>query len=140
MKKIFTLFVICILMSCNFNGTFRNRESDKKEAELITANFYENMINNQENEAIKLFGKKFFEFMNRNQLDEMLTSIKTQDGNIIGFNLIKWDTYIVTGTNSKSEYVFIYDVKREKISTFEKITMIKEDGDIKIVGYDVNNH
>ena len=140
MKKIFTLFVIYILMSCSFNETFRNRESDKKEAEIITAKFYKNMINNHENEAIKSFGEKFFEVMNQDQLDEMLTAIKTEDGNIIGFNLIKWDTYVVTGTNSKTEYVFIYDVKREKISTFEKITMIKEDGNIKIVGYHVNNH
>lgn len=48
---------------------------------------------------------------------------------------------IIKGSNARSEYLFTYDVKRGTENTEETFTMEKnKDGDIKIVGYRVNQN
>jgi hypothetical protein len=47
------------------------------------------------------------------------------------------ETLVIKGTNPKSEYVLVYNVKRDIKNTQEKFTLHKEGDSIKIVGYDI---
>ncbi|AZA63559.1 hypothetical protein EG345_01715 [Chryseobacterium carnipullorum] len=53
--------------------------------------------------------------------------------------MVKWETLIIKGSNAKSEYLLVYNVKRGMAKTEETFSMEKDkNGDIKIVGYRVN--
>lgn len=60
-------------------------------------------------------------------------------GPVEEYNLAKWETMVVKGSNARSQYFFMYNVKRGTTKTEESFTLEKnKDGDIKIVGYRVN--
>lgn len=138
-KIIYLLITSFLLISCNFNQFYKNRESDKADGEKIPRKFYWELRygTNQDN-IYKLFGDKFFEVSDKEKLAEML-SIVTKIGPVEDYTLSKWETLVVKGTDSKSEYLFTYDVKRGNETTHETFTMEKDkQGDIKIVGYHIN--
>lgn len=134
---LFTAFFL--LVSCNFNQIYKNRESDKADGEKITQKFYWEFKHGGNQEDIyKLFGEKFFSVTNKEKLVELL-NITGQIGPVQEYNLSKWQTLVVKGSNPKSEYLFTYDVKRGTEKTQETFTMEKDkNGIIKIVGYHVN--
>ncbi len=139
MKYFYLLSLFLILTSCNFNTTYSNQESDKKEAEKITNKLYwEIQYGTNEDEIFKLFSDQFFAVTNKNELREIISKSNSKFGAIKEPTLAEWETLVVKGTNARSEYVFIYDVARENTKTKEKISMIKENGNIKVVGYHVN--
>ena len=141
MKYSYLFFIILTLISCNYNSTYSNRESDKNEAEKIPKKFYwEIQYGNSEEETFKLFSEKFFEVTDKNKLREIIALSNSQFGAIKEYNLGNWETFVVKGSNPKSEYVLIYDVIRENTKTQEKFSMVKENGVIKIVGYNVNQN
>lgn len=60
-------------------------------------------------------------------------------GPVEEYNLAKWETMVVKGSNARSQYFFMYNVKRGTKKTEESFTLEKnKEGDIKIVGYRVN--
>ncbi|EJL73880.1 hypothetical protein [Chryseobacterium populi] len=139
MKKIYLLIISFLLISCSFNQTFSNRESDKNDAEKISKKFYWELRYGANYDKIySLFSNKFFEVTPKETLDKMNTISQNEIGPIIEYNLVKWETFVAKGTNPRSEYVLIYDVKREMGKTQETFSMRKENGIIKIVGYRIN--
>lgn len=140
MKYIYLFLISFLLISCSFNQTFSNRESDKKEAEKIPQKFYwEFRYGSNYDKIYDLFSEKFFEVTSKEKLNEINTVTQNEFGTIEDYNLVKWETFVMTGTNPRSEYVLTYDVKRSIGKTQETFSMRKENGTIKIVGYRVNH-
>jgi len=138
-KLLFLLATLLILISCNFNQFYKDRESDKEDGEKITQKFYwELRYGGNQDDIYKLFGEKFFEVTDKEKLTELL-NVTGQIGPVQEYNLAHWETLVVKGSNPKSEYLFAYDVKRGTEKTEETFTLEKDkDGIIKIVGYHVN--
>lgn len=140
MKKYLLFFLVLLLITgCEFNKTYRNREQDKRDAEKITNQFYSLLKENKESQVYELFGDKFFKLTPKEQLTKMLNEINAECGNkILSIKLEKWESFVSTGTNNKSEYVLLYRIHRNLKNTEEKITLEKAKNNIKIVGYDVS--
>jgi hypothetical protein len=141
MKQIYLLIIafLLTLTSCSFNQIYKDQESDKKDGEQVTQKFYWEILHGSNQDKIyNLFGEKFFEVTDKEKLEELL-NITTKIGPVEEYNLSKWETLVVKGTNPKSEYLFTYDVKRGNETTHETFTLEKDkEGSIKIVGYHVN--
>ncbi len=139
MRKFFTLiFLSTFLISCQINSTSSNRESDKREAEKITNEFYNYLEKKEFENAANLFSEKFFAVTDKDKLYEIFNATLNDCGNLTDFSIVDWSTFVVKGTNPKSEYLFYYKVSREKKETLEEIGMIKENDSIKIVSYHVS--
>ena len=139
MRKYLLVLIIFILVACNFNSTNYNREEDKNDAEKITQKFYSLIKENKRVEIFSLFGDKFYSITSKQQLGQMLDNISSECGDKISdIKLQNWETSVTIGTNSKSQYVLLYQIQRDLKPTKEKITLEKVKGDIKIVGYNVN--
>lgn len=141
MKKFYFLFISFILISCSFNEFYKDRESDKKDGEKIPQKFYwELQYGGNKEDIYKLFGEKFFTVTDKGKLDELL-EVTNKIGPVQEYNLVKWETMIVKGTNARSQYFYVYDVKRGSEKTEESFTLEKDkDGNIQIVGYRVNQN
>jgi len=139
MKKILLFVTLTLLVSCSFNQTFSNRESDRDDAEKISKKFYWELLQGTNKDKIyELFSDKFFEVTNKDQLDKLISDSQQEYGVIKENNLEHWETLVVKGSNSKSEYLLTYNVTRESGTTKETFSMLKEDENIKIVGYHIN--
>ena len=140
MKIFYILSVFSIfLTSCQLNTTSSNRESDKREAEEITNKFYHHLEMNEFDKAETLFSESFFEVTDREKLNKIFQKTIEDCGDLSNFELEEWNTFVVSGTDSKSEYVLLYKVTRDKKQTTERIGMVKEeDENIRIVSYHVN--
>jgi hypothetical protein len=137
MKKLFFLLFISLVASCNLNTTSSNNESDKREAEEITNKLYYYLETKDFQNAQTLFSEKFFEVTDREKLQKIFNQSHEEFGNLTNFSLLEWNTFVVKGTQAKSEYLLVYQVEREKKPTVEKIGMIKENDSIKIVSYHI---
>jgi hypothetical protein len=142
MKKIYLLIISFLLISCNFNQFYKDRESDKEDGEKIPQKFYwELRYGGNQNDIYKLFDEKFFAVTDQEKLLELINVTQNKIGPVQEYNLVKWETMVVKGSNARSEYLLTYDVKRGSENTEETFTMEKnKDGDIKIVGYRVNQN
>lgn len=140
MKKIIIVFVL-VLCSCNFgvNSVQTNKEADKEQAEAVAAKLYWHTLNNEFDKIPELFGATFYKGNTKEGLRNFLLKKKEMYGNFIEFNLKDWNTRLVQGTNSSSEYVLVYEVQYEKKTVIEKVSMIRENNIIKIVGYYVDD-
>lgn len=139
MKKICLILISFILISCSFDRTFSNRESDKEEAEKITKKFYWELEHGSNLDNLhNLFSEKFFEVTKKEKLDELNITVQNEMGIVEDYNLQRWETLVVKGTNEKSTYLLVYKVKRQNGETVETFSLLKENEVIKIVGYNVN--
>lgn len=141
MKRLYFILISFLLISCSFNQTFSNREEDKKEAEEISKKFFWELKYGGNLDTIyNLFGNKFFEVTDKEKLLQIINTTQNDIGRVEEYNLVKWETLIVKGSNAKSVYLLVYDVKRGTSKTEETFSMEKDkNGDIKIVGYKVNH-
>ena len=143
MKKIVknTLFIFTffLLSNCHYNSQYIDRVSDKNEAEKITNIFYDNIKNNKYKDSYKLISKTFWKGTDSIQFSNLLNKVQEKFGKIQDIKLHHWNTKVIIGSNSKSEYVLYYLNKYEKYEAKETITLVKEDGVIKIVGYDIRS-
>lgn len=139
MKNIYLLLFSFFLMSCSFNQSYKDRESDKIDGEKIPIKFYwELRYGKNPDDIYKLFGDKFFEVTDKEKLVKLMNAVN-EIGPVEEYNLAKWETMIVKGSNARSQYFFMYNVKRGTKKTEESFTLEKnKEGDIKIVGYRVN--
>lgn len=126
-----------MLFSCNINGTYENKESDKKDGEQINAAFYKLIQQRKFEKTYSLFTDRFFTITNTSKLATLFIQIYNTCGNIKDFTLLKWKITIVKGSNFISEYVYLYGVNREKCMTKETISLKKENGNVRIMSYDV---
>lgn len=137
MKSLAGISILCLLYSCSFNSTASNREEDKNEAEKLTTKFYESLLVDDYSSVKGMFSDKFFAVTNEDQLNKLFNDSQTFNGKIVNYNLQNWETFVVKGTDAKSEYLFTYKIEREENPTVETISMLKEDGVIKIVGSNI---
>jgi hypothetical protein len=138
-KIIYILFSF-LLISCNFNQFYKDREADKEDGEKIPQKFYWELRygGNQDN-IYKLFDEKFFAVTDQEKLLELINTTQNKIGPVQEYNLAKWETLVVKGSNARSQYLFTYNVKRGTENTEETFNLEKDkDGNIKIVGYRVN--
>lgn len=136
MKK-YLLLIPFLLVGCSFNRTYRNRAEDKEEAEKVVSKLYYTLQNGDLQKASKFFSGKFFQVTDKNKFNKLFKKMD-EYGKVSDYNLSKWETLVVEGTNSKAEYVLTYDVKRDSTKMQEVFSMEKENDSIKIVGYRVN--
>jgi len=138
MKQFFTIMLAFLLTSCS--QIYTNRETDKEAGEKIPKKFYwEIRYGGAQDNLLKLFGDEFFEATSKDKFLESIGVAENKIGPIQEYNLVKWETLIVKGSNAKSEYLFVYDLKRGTNKTQETFSLKKdENGDIKIIGYRVN--
>ncbi|CAD7810345.1 hypothetical protein CHRY9390_02163 [Chryseobacterium aquaeductus] len=140
MKKILLFFILATLVSCSFNQTFSNRESDKDEAQKVAEKFYwELQYGSNQDKMYELFSDKFFEITSKEKLNQLNLDTQNHRGIIKQNDLVKWETLVVKGSDAKSQYLLIYNVARESGMTEETFSMLKENGIIKIVGYHINH-
>jgi hypothetical protein len=142
MKKIYLLIISFLLISCNFNQFYKDRESDKEDGKKIPQKFYwELRYGGNQDDIYKLFDEKFFAVTDQEKLLELINVTQNKIGPVQEYNLVKWETLVVKGSNARSQYLFTYNLKRGTENTDETFTMEKnKDGDIKIVGYRVNQN
>lgn len=138
-----TIFLVAsishICSSCHFNSTFINREEDENEAEKITNRFYHLIKTNEYSKTYPLFSNAFFTVTDTVKLNNMFLTTYEKLGPIEALTVSKWETRVIQGTDSKSEYVLQYFVKRKNFDSKETITLTKENEQIKILGYKVNS-
>lgn len=136
MKYIYLLLFLFVT-SCHFNTSVSNMEKDRDEADLIVEELYDYLDNEEYTEAEKLFSEKFFEVTDRESLKKILQAVNKKGGRILSSEITDWNTLVVKGTNPRSEYILLYQNKRDIATTQERIGLLKEDDSIKIVSYHV---
>ena len=132
MKIILLLSVIISLAGCNLNTKIHNDEFDKMEAEKITSAFYGGAVTNDYSKIDTLFSPIQYTKQKRDSLGIFIKDIHDQFGTIVTWNLVDWQTIDVKGTDSKTEYVLIYNVEFSSKSVIETFIMRKEDGKVRI--------
>ena len=138
--RIFFVFSISLIfVSCRFNSSYINREEDKRDAEQAIAQFYELLKNQDYKGTYRLFDKRFFEVTDTQKLNEIYDISFEKLGDVESYNIEKWETQAIVGTDPKTNYVFLLNVRRSDFASKETITLLKEKGEIKIMGYHVNS-
>lgn len=138
MKNYIFFGILILFISCNFNTVYNNRESDLKDAEEVANELFNNLESGNYKDAIKLFGGKFFEHSSESELTSLFDSIKTL-GELRNRKLIEWKTFVVEGTNAKSEYYLRYNSVYPNHQTDETLSLEKENDKIKIYGFQVHS-
>lgn len=132
-----TIIPISLLGSCRFSSTFENFEKDKRAAELVTDKFYALLKDKNYINTYVFFSADFFSNTDTGKLNDIYATTYNKLGAIESFNIEKWKTEDVYGSNSRTNYSFLYKVKRKKYDSEESIVLAKENGIVKIIGYHV---
>lgn len=136
--KIFLFFLIGFsLVSCNLNSIYTNREEDKNEAEKVTNQFYDLIKQSDYTKTYELFSSQFFSVTDTEKLNTLYKAANEKLGPIESMTLDRWETNIVTGTKERGNYALQYIVKHKNSDSKETITLTKENGQIKITGYNI---
>lgn len=138
MKNYTFLSILILFISCNINTVYNNRESDLKDAEEVANELFNYLESGNYKDAIELFGDKFFEHSSESELNALFDSIKTL-GELRNRKLIEWKTFVVEGTNAKSEYYLRYNSVYPNHQTDETLSLEKENDKIKIYGFQVHS-
>ncbi|HLU85338.1 MAG TPA: hypothetical protein VKZ45_07680 [Vicingaceae bacterium] len=141
MKRLLMLAILSISFSCNnLNVQRKNTESDKAKGEKILNTYFDNLASNKRDDNLKLFSEVFFEKTPKDVFLKQDSLVDLKLGKILEKSLLKWETNIVEGRHAISEYLFVYDVKREKHNAKETFYLIKDPTDsIKIHTYQVES-
>ncbi|MEO6149133.1 MAG: hypothetical protein ABIN95_02155 [Mucilaginibacter sp.] len=132
-------FFIVAITGCNYSSTAINSEKDKAAAESVAGMLYLDIQNKDYDDPAKLFSKQFFTVTSREKLKEIFVSTNKKLGDLKDTNLTKWDTKVVKGTNPSANYQLVYNNTYKNYAAEEIITLIMEDGKIKIIGYRINS-
>lgn len=142
MRKYFGVLILfgIFVSSCEFNTQRFNNNRDKKEGEKVVEAYF-NYENLGKSELAKnLFSKAFIDEVGFAKFLENQNYLNNKLGKVLDKELKSWETAVVSGTNSKSEYLFVYEVKREKHNSFETFYLVKEESDsIKIRKYNLES-
>lgn len=137
---VFFVITICLFVSsCRFNSTYNNRETDKQNGERVVTAFYELQKSKNYEETYRLFDKRFFEVTDTQKLNEIYDISFEKLGDVESYDIEKWETEAIVGTDPITNYVFLLNVKRSNYASKETVTLIKEKDEIKIISYHVNS-
>ena len=137
--SIFPVILFLMLVSSRFNSSYINREEDKRDAEQVIVQFYGLLKNQDYKGTYRLFDKRFIEVTDTQKLNEIYDISFEKLGNVESYNIEKWETEAIVGANSKTNYVFLLNVKRSNYASKETVTLLKEKDDIKVISYHVNS-
>jgi len=137
----YIIISICLFFSigCHFNSTYDNLEKDRKSAEVITNKFYSLLKDRNYTATYQLFSEQFFAATDTQKLNNIYEVTYEKLGPIDSISLEKWQTQDIRGTDSRTDYAFLYKVKHKNYNSEESIVLTKENGAIKIIGYHVNS-
>ncbi|HRB70957.1 MAG: hypothetical protein E2604_02210 [Flavobacterium sp.] len=140
-NSIVILLLGSFLSSCNFNANVKkeNDVQDKEEAESTAGLFYLYMTNKTYDSIPKLMSNEFYKLVSEAELKTYLINKERKLGEFKDFTLKDWKTTRTSGTNSKTEYLLIYDVTYSNAHAEESISLVKENEKVKIFGYNVNS-
>lgn len=142
MKTILITVLFLIICSCknDFYIEQKNKESDKREAEKVMDVYFDNLLLDKEKDNLLLYSKEFFTVSSKEKMIEENDFLKNKLGKVLGKELKHWETSVVSGTSPKSEYLFIYEIQREKYKSTETFYLVKEKTDsIKIYSYKIES-
>ncbi|PWS30810.1 hypothetical protein [Pedobacter paludis] len=133
------LSLLFALSSCNFNSTYLNREEDKNEAQKVADSFYKLLQKNEFQKINPFLSEQFKAVTSSEKLNDYLRGALNKLGEIKSEKLDHWESKIVKGTNPSAIYVLYYIVERTKYNSKETVTLVGENNQIKIQGYNVNS-
>ncbi|TRW23074.1 hypothetical protein FMM05_15380 [Flavobacterium zepuense] len=139
MKNLLGLLSILLIVSCQFNGTNYNEESAKAEGQAVTDVLYDDIYKKDFTHAETLFSDQFLKITPKEELQKMFNTLSEKLGAYKSSRLVNWQTTNTVGTNASSTYVFDFEVDYDKYKANEKVTLTKENGVVKILGYHVNS-
>lgn len=141
MRKFIIIIFISFLTACNFSANVKNENSlqDKNDAESIAGKLYLYTSRKNYESILKLLSRDFYNVASKEQFLEFLKAKEEKLGEYKEFTLLDWKTTNNKGTNSKTEYILLYKVVYSKYQSEEKISLIKENNEVKILGYNVNS-
>lgn len=139
--SIITLCLIYFLSSCNFSANVKkeNDVQDKDAAESTVGLFYIYMTNKTYDSIPKLMSNEFYKLVSEEELRVYLINKEKKLGEFKDYTLKDWKTTKTSGTESKTEYLLIYDVVYSNAHAEESISLVKEIEKVKILGYNVNS-
>jgi len=138
MRKIISGFIFIIFFaSCNFSGnvSFSDEEQEKANAETVAAQYFMAVSRSDYASALPLFSDDFFKFTNKKETIALFEKTAIALGKFETYKLADWKTLRVKGTNAKTEYLLVYDVKYSNFDAQEIFSMVKEGEEIKIFSY-----
>ncbi|MCZ4224658.1 hypothetical protein [Pedobacter rhodius] len=132
-------FLTSVLVSCTTKTTtiYTDNIKDKNQAESIATKFYEALKKQEYANTFNLFSPKFFQFISEEALLKNYNKISNEQGIVTNTNLAHWHTITVSNDESKNVYTLTFDVERKINKTIETLTFYMENGNIKIVNYDI---
>ncbi|WP_316808384.1 hypothetical protein [Pedobacter agri] len=133
-----TSSLLLTLISCNFSGTYINREEDKKAAEKVADEFYTLLQKKEFQKVNPLLSTQFKAVTSAEKLNNYLSGTLNKLGEIKSKKLDHWESKVIKGTQSSATYVLYYLVERTKFQSKETLTLTAENDQIKIQGYNVN--
>lgn len=139
MKNLNLIIILTTFISCNFNKIHENRLTDKEDAEKVINRLYSLTSNVDDSRIYEIFSPKFYKATTKDELKRIIETANSKAGKIGSDSLLVWKTKVLEGTDSKSEYLLTYYVRREQFNTLETFSMEKEkeNDSIKIIGYDI---
>ena len=115
--KLQLISLIFIFVGCHFNSSYVDRQEDKNEAEGVTSDFYTYLQRNDFKNSLQLMSSKFFEKSTEEQNIEFMNETNDKLGAVKYARIKEWHSLRVEGTDPKTQYVFIYDVERDKYNS-----------------------
>lgn len=140
-KIISSFFFIVLFASCNFSGnvSFSDEEQEKENAEAVAAQYFMAISRSDYVRALPLFSDDFFKFTNKKETIALFEKTAIALGKFETYKLADWETLRVKGTNARTEYLLVYDVKYSNFDAQEIFSMVKEGENVKIFGYRINS-
>ena len=142
MKKTFLILLMPILLiSCHLSNKHINRESDKQDAEKITAELFEFLKQSDFDNASDLFSDRFFEVTTKAELLVIFEGTSKKLGTLNKTELTDWNTTISEGAIDAGIYNLLYNADFEIDKAAINISLEKsENGNIKIIGYTIKSN
>ncbi|WP_033958921.1 DUF4019 domain-containing protein [Psychroserpens jangbogonensis] len=139
MKRFLLILMIPIFAaSCNFSNEYKNRESDRQDAEKVTAELFGFIKQSDFEKATTLFGEEFYKVYSKEDLVKIFESTENKLGELKSTELSDWNTMVSEDAIEQGFYNMNYNSEFEKGKAKQKITLVKnENEEIKVVGYNI---
>ncbi|MEL1245596.1 hypothetical protein AAEO56_15080 [Flavobacterium sp. DGU11] len=137
-----TALSFCLFLAgCRFNATRTGQLSDKSDGDAVANKLFSALSDHDYSRADKLFGEEFFKATPLDSLHHIFDMTTKKLGGFKSNKLLDWNTSEISGTDERTEYLFVYEVEYEKYSAKETIRMLKkaDEDDIKILRYDIDS-
>ncbi|PCJ66767.1 MAG: hypothetical protein COA58_04725 [Bacteroidetes bacterium] len=141
MKNLIIITLVATsILGCNFSRSFKNKEADKKEAEKVTKQFFQDLKDGDFAYATELFGDKFYAATSKVELLKILETNEKKLGTFQSSELTQWNTMVIEGSTSKSTYNLLYSCEFENDSARIAVFLYKNDKDsVKIQGFNIES-